>query len=109
MSRFLLDEMFPPAAAQLLREQSGHDATHVSEIGLRGADDATVASLAHAEGRVLVTENVAHFAAERDLVLVFVLKKNLPAGGGQSKGLAVILDRWTIAHPDPYRGHHWPT
>jgi hypothetical protein len=109
VSRFLLDEMFPPAAARLLRGQSGHDAVHVSEIGLRGADDAAVASPARAEARILVTENVAHFAAERDLVLVFVLKKNLPSGGGQAKGLAVLLDRWTIAHPDPYRGHHWPT
>ena len=109
MSRFLLDEMFPPDAARLLREQSDHDAVHVSEVGLRGADDAAVASLARAEDRLLVTENVAHFAVERDLVLVFVLKKNLPAGGGQAKGLAVLLDRWTSAHTDPYRGHHWPT
>jgi hypothetical protein len=109
VSRFLLDEMFPPDAAWLLREQSDHDAVLVSDVGLRGADDAAVASLACAEDRALVTENVAHFAAERDLVVVFVLKKNLPAGGGQAKGLAVLLDRWTTAHPDPYRGHHWPT
>lgn len=100
--------MFPPAAARLLCEQSDHDAVHVSEIGLRGADDAAVAALARAEDRALVTENVAHFAAERDLVLVFVLKKNLPAGVGQAKGLAVLLDRWTNTHPNPYRGHHWP-
>jgi hypothetical protein len=109
VSRFLLDEMFPPDAARLLREQSDHDAVHVSEVGLRGADDAAVASLARAEDRVLVTENVAHFTAERDLVLVFVLKKSLPAGGGQAKGLTVLLNRWTNTHPDPYRGHHWPT
>ena len=56
---------------------------------------------------MLVTVNVAHFATE--LVLVFVLNKNLPAGGGQAKGLAVLLDRWTIANPEPYQGHHWPT
>jgi hypothetical protein len=109
VSRFLLDEMFPPDAAWLQREQSDHDAMHVSEVGLRGADDAAIASLARAEDCALVTENVAHFAAERDLVLVFVLMKNLPARGGQAKGLAVLLDRWTTAHPDPYRGHHWPT
>ena len=52
-------------------------------------------------------ENVADFAAERDLVLVFVLK-NLPAGGGQAAALARILDRWDRDHPDPYLGHHWP-
>jgi hypothetical protein len=43
-----------------------------------------VAAVARAEGRAVVTGNVADFAAERDVVLVFVLKKNLPAGGGQS-------------------------
>ena len=61
-----------------------------------------------AEGRAVVTENVADFAAERDLVLVFVLKKNLPAGDGQAAALARILDRWDRNQPDPYLGHHWP-
>jgi hypothetical protein len=41
-------------------------------------------------------------------LLVFVLKKNLPAGGGQAVALARILDRWDRDHPDPYLGHHWP-
>lgn len=109
MTRFLLDEMFPPSAAQMLREQSDDDAMHVHEAGLRGTDDAGVAALARAQGSVLVTENVADFAAERDVVLVFALKRNLPPGDGQAKGLAVILDRWAAANPDPYIGHHWTT
>jgi hypothetical protein len=57
-----------------------------------------------AQGPVLVTVNVADFAAERDVVLVFVCKCNLPAG--QAKALAVLLDRWAAANPDPYVGHH---
>jgi Domain of unknown function (DUF5615) len=81
---------------------------HVTEVGLRAADDAQVAAAARAEGRAVVTENVADFAAERDLVLVFVLKNNLPAGGGQASALASILDRWDRDHPDSYLGHHWP-
>jgi hypothetical protein len=81
---------------------------HVAEAGLRAADDAQVAAFARAEGRAVVTENVADFAAERDIVLVFVLKKNLLAGGGQATALAKILDRWAKDHPDPYLGHHWP-
>lgn len=109
MTRFLLDEMVPPSAARMLREQSDYDAIHVSEAGLRGADDAEVAALARTKGAVLVTENVVDFAAERDVVLVFVLKRNLPTGGGQAKGLAVLLDRWAASNPDPYIGHHWPT
>jgi hypothetical protein len=74
---------------------------------MRGADDRQVAAAPRTGGRAVVTENVADFAAERDLVLMFVLKKNLPAGGGQA-ALARILDRWARDHPDPYLGHHWP-
>ena len=108
MTAFLVDEMFPMAAAVLLRDSYDHDAVHVAEVGLRGADDAQVAARARAEGRAVVTENVVDFSAERDVVLVFVLKKNLPAGGGQAAALAKILDRWAQTYPEPYLGPHWP-
>jgi uncharacterized protein DUF5615 len=108
MSAFLIDEMFPSATALILRETYGHDAVHVAEIGLRGAEDAQVAAAARAERRAVVTENVADFAAERDIALAFVLKRKLPAGGGQAAALAKILDRWAQDHPAPYLGHHWP-
>lgn len=108
MTAFLVDEMFPVAAAELLRSRSGRDAIHVSEAGLRAADDVQAAAAARAEGRAVVTENVADFAAERDLVLVFVLNKSVPAGGAQAAPLARILDRCDQGHPDPYLGHHWP-
>ncbi len=108
MTAFLIDEMFPIAAAEILRTTYGHDAVHVAEVGLRAADDVQVAAAARAEGRAVVTENVADFAAERDVILVFVLKKRLPAGGGQAAALARVLDRWAKKSPDPYVGHHWP-
>ncbi len=108
MTAFLIDEMFPTATAAALRETYGHDAVHVAEIGLRAVDDAQAAAAARAQGRAVVTENVADFAAERDVVLVFVLKKNLPAGGGQAAALAKALDRWAQDHPEPYLGPHWP-
>lgn len=108
MTAFLVDEMFPASAAVLLRDTHGYNAVHVAEIGLRGADDAQGAAVARAEDRAVVTENVADFAAGRDVVLVFVLKKNLPAGGGQAAALAKVLDRWAQDHPDPYLGPHWP-
>jgi hypothetical protein len=79
VTAFLVDEMFPSAVAGLLRDTYRHDAVHVTEIGLRAAEDAQVAAVARADGRAMVTENVADFFAERDVVLVFVLKKNLPA------------------------------
>jgi hypothetical protein len=109
MTAFLIDEMFPIATAALLRDTYGHDAVHVAEVGLRAAEDAHAASVARGEGRAVVTENVADFAAERDVLLVFVLKKNLPAGGGQAAALAKILDRWAQQHPEPYLGPHWPS
>lgn len=108
MTAFLIDEMFPPDVAVLLREKYGHDARHVCEVGLQAAEDALVAAAGRAEGRAIVTENVADFAAERDLVLVFVLKRNLPAGGAQAPALAKALDRWAHDQPDPYLGSHWP-
>ena len=109
MSAFLIGEMFPIAAAALLRDTYGHDAVHVAEAGLRAAEDAHVAAAARREGRAVVTENVVDFASERDVVLVFVLKKSLPPGGGQAAALAKVLDRWAQDHPDPYLGPHWPS
>jgi hypothetical protein len=108
MTAFLIDEMFPAAAAALLRENYGHDALHVAEAGLRAAEDADVAAAARAEGRAAVTENVADFSAERDVALVFALKKNLSAGGAMAAGLVKILDDWARDYPDPYLGPHWP-
>jgi Domain of unknown function (DUF5615) len=108
VTAFLIDETFPVAAAEVLRDTYGRDAVHVTEVGLRAADDAQVAATARADGRAVVTENVADFATERDVVLVFILKRNLPAGGGQAAALARILDRWARDFPDPYLGHHWP-
>lgn len=108
MTRFLIDEMFPPTAAFILRDNYGHDAIHVGEVGLQAVDDALVAATARAEGRALVTENVADFAAERDVILVFVLKRNLPAGGAQAAGLAKLLEQWATDNPEPYVGPHWP-
>ena len=106
--RLLLDEMLPSDAARQLRQEFGHDAVHVDDLGQRGADDQQVAEVARAEGRAVVTENVADYAAERELVLVCVLKRNLPAGGAQAIALAKVLDRWIRDNPRPYVGQHWP-
>lgn len=106
--RLLIDEMFPSAAARQLREDLGHDAVHLRDVGLCGAEDSVVAAVARAEKRALVTENVVDFAGEQDLILVCVLKRNLPAGGAQAAALADLLDRWAGANPRPYIGQHWP-
>lgn len=106
--KLLLDEMFPSEAARLLRDDFGHDAVHVAELGLRGIDDRQVAAVARAEGRAMVTENIADDASEEDLVLVCVLKRHLPTGGAQANALAELLDRWSSGNRRPYVGQHWP-
>lgn len=45
MTGFLIDEMFPTSVAELLRAD-GHEAAHVRELGLVGAEDAAVAEAA---------------------------------------------------------------
>jgi predicted nuclease of predicted toxin-antitoxin system len=107
--RLLIDEMFPVSSAQHLRQSGDHEAEHVSEVGLSGAGDPAVAAFARAHELVVVTENVADFARMEDLVLVFVLKRHLPAGGAQAAALASLLRRWATEHPRPYVGQHWPT
>lgn len=60
--RYLLDEMYPPAAAAALRER-GIDAVAVKElVDLPGSDDHTLLVWAHEHKRVVVTENVPDFA-----------------------------------------------
>lgn len=51
MTGFLIDEMFPAAAAELLRDNYQHDAVRVGEIGLRAVADALVAATARAQNR----------------------------------------------------------
>jgi hypothetical protein len=53
-----------------------------------------------------VTENVADFSTERDVVPVF-RDEGEPARG-QAVALATALDRWAHGHPDPYHSAHWP-
>lgn len=106
--KLLLDEMFPPQAASLLRDDHDHVADHVRDLGLGGADDQVVARHARENGYALVTENIADFAHEPDLVLVCVLKRNLPAGDAQAPTLAKLLRRWQQMNPEPYVGQHWP-
>jgi hypothetical protein len=106
--RFLIDEMFSASTAHRLREDGDHAAEHVSEVGLAGAADPEVAAFARAHSIVVVTENVPDFAQVEELVIVFVRKRHLPAGGAQPAALAALLRRWATEHPRPYVGHHWP-
>lgn len=108
--------MLPAATAGELNRR-GHDAVSVHDVGLAGADDTAVFEFAVAEGRVVVTENFADFAALLEVRLgtgdpcvpvVFVRKADLPRRGALAAHLAERLHSWSEAHPEPYVGPHWP-
>jgi hypothetical protein len=52
--RFLIDSALSPALAALL-QQSGHDASHVRDLGLQHADDEVIFERAAAEHRIVVS------------------------------------------------------
>ncbi|HEU0087802.1 MAG TPA: DUF5615 family PIN-like protein [Pseudonocardiaceae bacterium] len=87
--------------------ERGHDAVHVRDLGVNARPDREVAAAAVREDRALVTENVKDFAAEHDIVIVYVLKSHLPQQG-MGEHLASVLDQWAASNPAPYVGLHWP-
>lgn len=113
--RFLLDEMLPRRAAEELTER-GHDGLCVADAALAGSPDDAIFEYAVAQDRVIVTENVADYAAllaarhgrdEPSTPVVFVRKSDLPRKGALAAHLAARLDEWAKRHPDPYLGAHW--
>lgn len=58
--KLLLDEMYPAALTETLRA-TGIDACIAAELGLAGRSDPDVFAAAIAQGRTMLTENVADF------------------------------------------------
>lgn len=54
--RFIVDAQLPPHLAEWLRSH-GHQASALTEIGLRDADDADIWSRALTEGAIIVTKD----------------------------------------------------
>lgn len=114
--RFLIDEMFSPQVADRLRD-TGHDAVHVEDVTLTGAEDAHVLAYAADAQRVVVTENVADFVPLLDqrtalglsvTPVVVALKRSLPSGAGALVyHLTQRLNWWAEKNPTPYRHVHW--
>jgi predicted nuclease of predicted toxin-antitoxin system len=112
--KWLVDAMLPSETDELNRR--GHDAASVSGLGLAGQPDPVIYETAVAEGRIVVTENIADFAVLLDhrlrshepaVPIIFVRKGDLPRRGALPHHLAQRLDRWAEAKPDPYLGPHW--
>lgn len=82
--KLLLDEMYAPGVAALLRDW-GHDAVAVKERSdLIGMPDEDLLRVATAEGRAVVTEDVYDFAA---------LDRRISAAGQNHSGLVLTLAR----------------
>jgi hypothetical protein len=82
--RLLLDEMYSPDIARQLRSQ-GHDVVSVAERpDLAGRADADLFALMAAEGRAIVTNDVAHFVP---------LFHQALAAGHDHPGLLLTSDR----------------
>jgi predicted nuclease of predicted toxin-antitoxin system len=62
--KFLVDAQLPPGLCLRLR-QLGHEAIHVSEMGLNGATDAEIAAVAVAENMILITKDEDFLALRR--------------------------------------------
>lgn len=114
--RFLVDEMFAADVARQL-VAAGHDAVHVQQLGLAGAEDSVVLARAAEGDRVVVTENAADFVPLLELriaagltvtPIVVALKRKLPrAAGAMNHALVQKLVGWAETHPDPHRHVHW--
>ena len=115
----LIDEMYPPAIAEQLRN-SEHDVEAVTERSeLRGIADTDIFVLAQQEQRAVVTENIADFSVIADGYdrrshahhgLVLVPPGAYPRGSARTIGRMVTeLDRLLGEHPEttPTSLRHW--
>ena len=103
--RYLLDEMYSPAAAERLRER-GVDAVAVKEFPeVRSLDDASMLAIATLDRRVLVTENVSDFAplgrTAEHVGLVFCHPERFPRDAGH---LGALVDALVTLDADPPAG-----
>jgi Domain of unknown function (DUF5615) len=105
--KLLIDEMYPPAIAEQLRDRR-HDVEAVTERPeLRALADADIVALAQREQRAVVTENIDDIADGYDqrtqahFGLVLVPPGSYPRGNPGTIGRMVTeLDRLLSEHPD---------
>lgn len=79
--KLLLDEMYPAALAKALAE-AGIDTVTVADLRLAGAPDPDVFAAVRADGRAVLTENVADFTR---------LAAEHLTSGGHHAGLLIAL------------------
>lgn len=90
--KLLLDEMYPAALAQALRDK-GVNAVTVAELGLTGRPDADVFAGAADGGYAVLTENVSDFAR---------ISGQHVAAGGHHCGVLIALSSRFSRRPAGY-------
>jgi hypothetical protein len=91
--RFLLDENIDPETATYL-EREGLEAEHVPDVLGQGADDEhDILPYARTEDRVVVTSDVADFAAVEGVDVVLLYDDTTPAHRTAS-GLVALVDAY---------------
>jgi hypothetical protein len=114
--KLLLDEMWPPSIAEALRER-GHDVVAVAERrDLRGLPDEVIFQAARAEGRAIVTENVAdcrplaaaELRAGRSYSgVIFTSDRSFPRGNARTAGRLVAALDALLGEHDSLAGEYW--
>lgn len=92
--KFVIDEQLPARLARLLRDL-GHDAVHIDEIGLRGADDRVIWSYVVASGATLVSKDEDFVDLQRALGGASLVRLRI----GNCLN-AVLLDRVRTVWPE---------
>jgi Domain of unknown function (DUF5615) len=117
--KLLIDEMYPPAIAEQLREH-GHDVQTVTERAeLRALADTDIFALAQQEQRAVVSENIADFSViaggydqrgQAHFGLILVPPGGYPRGHPGTVGrMVTALDQLLDEHPEarPRSLRHW--
>ena len=113
--KLLLDEMWPPSAAEALRER-GHDAQAVVERpDLRTRSDAAIFAAARVEDRAIVTRDIGDYrslaVAEVEAgrpypALILTSSRRWPQGARAVRRLVNALDA-LLASGAEIEGEHW--
>ena len=114
--KLLLDEMWPPAIAEALRDR-GHEAVAVAERReLRGMPDEAIFEEARAECWVIVTENVVDYrplaaaamrAGRAYPALIFTSNRAYPRANRRTAGRLVAALDALLTTRDAIDGEHW--